>query len=91
MTEGSGLSSVDTLRLVRRLEAQGLETGQAELEEAARRRESVFLREHLAPWLPSFREAARRATMHPAWLAALDALGTFVDEELRRTDEGARC
>lgn len=30
MTEGSGLSSVDTLRLVRRLEAQGLETGQAE-------------------------------------------------------------
>lgn len=84
-------AELEYVAFVLRHQRAALETGQAELEEAARRRESVFLREHLAPWLPSFREAARRATMHPAWLAALDALGAFVDEELRRTDEGARC
>ncbi len=84
-------AELEYLAFVLRHQRAALETGQDDLERAARRRESVFLNEHLTPWLPAFREAARRATMHPAWLAALDALDAFVEDELRRTAEGSRC
>lgn len=62
------------------------EEAEAEGEQAGRWRErqSAFLRQHLAAWLPAFCERVRAASQHPFYLAVADLAQAFMNWDCAR-------